>query len=228
MDWMAILTIVMQIISMIIQYLSGGAFNKTLTEHPILKTTLSEQQYHCERIYWEKTPKGDVYVNGTLARKCLIYVPNVTDIRQLLKASKNQVVAASERVFSESPETTSTGITTKTYNHELSFTAGRGDNKIVGTTQIDSNNSNYVKNTFKATTFPKYGAASYFRDLNEEVEVTKINGSGWYEVKIRSFSKILRPAFAPNVTFQDQIQKGLEKKFEEKSLDILSEIYSNM
>jgi hypothetical protein len=219
----------MQIISMIIQYLSGGTFNKTLTDYPLLKATLNDQQYHCDKIYWEKTPKGDVYVNGTLARKCLIYVPNVTDVRQLLKATKNQVVTASERVLSESPETTSTGITTKTYAHELSFNTSRGaDNKIQGTTQIDSNNSSYLKNTFKATTFPKYGAASYFRDLSEEVEITKLNNSGWYEVKIRSFSKVLRPAFAPNVTFQDQIQSGFEKKFEEKSLSILSQIYSNM
>jgi hypothetical protein len=154
-------------------------------------------------------------------------VPSITDLEFFNRLSLSFKLA---RVLSASFDTSlATTPNPRPYSpaRAASIEALR-DNKIQGTTQIDSNNSSYLKNTFKATTFPKYGAASYFRDLSEEVEITKLNNSGWYEVKIRSFSKVLRPAFAPNVTFQDQIQSGFEKKFEEKSLSILSQIYSNM
>lgn len=231
MNWSMILNLIMSIISMILQFLSGGKTPaKVMSENEAAVIFLSSNQYACSQVYWAEKPAmaGSVYFTGTVVKECDLSFDSDSGIENFLRATRDQVYNTSYQVHSEEPVQTGFSYGQQ-YDHTVAYVSedDKQTRNVRGKTTVESDGSNFVKNTFTATELPRSGPDSYLRGLTNEVEVTKNAEYGSYHVKFKSNMKVLRPWFVGGTTFQNAVTSGAEKKLEDRAQKFLGQVYTN-
>lgn len=229
MDWVMILQLVMAVITLIMEYLGGGTFTKVMVANQAPVYRLAEGQFACGKVYWTELPRMENgEFQGTVGLDCDIAGLSGGGIAQLKNHMVEQLPASASQIH-QGPVTTSfDGLPSELYDTSLTLSNEAETADVRGQTTIATDGLSRLKNVFNSTEISQTGSSRYITSVNDAVEVSTADKSGWYRVQLRYRGQVKRPWFVSEKTFRDSLIQKFEEQMANRKDRVINDIAPNL
>ncbi len=228
MDITMILTLIMAIIQMIMQFLAGGP----LPPPPSDITFPTWAHVSCGQSHWQDNQSSNLYVAGTVVKDCDFYLDAVPiSSKSVLERMSNSVQSGIEHtpgdVYDTSAPSDSSSGTNKTYDSTLVLTSDGEQVPVRGAVELKSDFLNSLTTRFASTSIPNSGRSAYLKYVRTQSQVVQTSTNNTYRVRFQNYTTVLHPWFAPS-SFQNLLIDQQKAKMDAESRRTLADLLNSL
>jgi len=230
MDINAIITLIMTIITMLMQ-LFGPKPTPVPTPPPF-----ADAMTHviCGDSQWSETPSfGDVYVQGTMVKDCTVKLDAINlSSDEAIDRMTSSVLGAIEQNPANTPSDEA---------YELSSTMKRDFNSsqvlqvqgqqvpVTGKVSLVSDHARSLTAQYQTESLPSKGDASYLKTLQTATQVLQGKTDPTkFLVRVTTTTQVLRPWFAPASQFKPAVLQQLKGRVDQHASDTITNLVNGL
>lgn len=230
MDFMAIIQLVMTILTIIMEFLGGGHFDRVLVPDQQVAYHLASYQWSCSKPAWaEAGAVSNGVFSGTLEMKCEVEGTNGGGLISLRNHMLDQLNRTSSQIHQGPIVKNFEGLPSHAYDHSMVIEGSdRNEYEMRGETNLATNGFTVLRNVYRATEIPQNGDLHYLKGMEDAIEVASANQAGHWQVTLRSKSQVAKPWYVSSDTFKQAVQQKLEEKMENRRERIMNDLASQL
>ncbi len=230
MDFATILALIMSIIQMIIDFISGMD-DGTQRAAALIRAANNNGSYLCQPAEWkENASSTNSYLSGKVVKNCDLY-PLLTSGEVELGGISGMIT---QGITHQSKQVYYTGLSTGSDGAEVFDLSGSLDLNAEGEaltvehdTTVSTLGNNYVKSEFSSQDFGNSKTSQYLKALNSQVSVNNGN-RGAIKVQLSANAKVKRPSFVSSSKFRSAFKNAIEERMDKKADSVLKRMSRNL
>lgn len=216
MGWLEIVTIIIQILTLIM-----GIFNPN-PEAPT--RTIQMTQYQCQPVRWSNPAhmEGSEFV-GTVEQTCDFLGLEGAGLNALSEALAEKVEMAADVVYAGPVFTVSSSGEAVGYDVSVDINTSAERVAARGKTQL-TNAFSGVSHKYNLVSMNSSLSSNPITDLKGNVNVVPGSRAGWYRATVSESMRIKKPLLMWASSFQSGVKKEIEKRMPEKVVQSIQEM----
>lgn len=229
MDWTALMQMIIAIITVIMELIGGGQFDRALVPDQQVAYHLASYQWSCGSSQWAVpgNVQNGVY-SGTVLSKCEIEGTNGGGIVALRNHLVEQISRNSSHIFEGPVVKNYNGLPSHAYDHSVVVATNEQEFEMRGETNIATNGFTELKSVFRATSIPTNNSLHYLKGMEDEISVSASNRAGWYTITLKTTTSVAKPWFLSGETFTKAMNEKLVEKMENRRERVMNDLASKL
>lgn len=233
MDFAALLTLIMSIISILSQIFAPKP-QPTPTPTPVPAMMDTMTHINCGQPQWQETPSfGDVYVQGTMVKDCVVKMDAIAlSSNDAIERMTGNLLGDVEQNPANSPSEEAYELSSslkRDFNNSQTLEIQGQQIQTAGKVSLVSDHTQSVSAQYQSTSLPTHGDASYLKSLTSATQIKQgASDPTQFLVRVTTTTQILRPWNISASQFKPAAIQQLKNHVDQRAQDTITNLVNNL